>query len=78
VFVVDALDDDDLTSVGATHRGALRNKSAGPPEIRDVDSRARYFSPWKIIPHAELMRISEPPPRGNRSSPPAIDRLESF
>lgn len=31
----------------------------GPPEIRDVDPNARYFSPWKVIPQAELIRISE-------------------
>jgi len=29
----------------------------GPPEIRDVDPHARYFTPWKVVPHAELMRM---------------------
>ena len=32
----------------------------GPPEIRDVDPNARYFTPWKVVPHAELMRMEEP------------------
>ena len=34
----------------------------GPPEIRDVDPDARYFTPWKVVPHADLMRMEEPPP----------------
>ena len=29
----------------------------GPPEIRDVDPNARYFTPWKVVPHADLMRM---------------------
>jgi hypothetical protein len=33
----------------------------GAPEIRDVDREARYFTPWKVTPHAELMRLTEPP-----------------
>jgi len=34
----------------------------GPPEIRDVDPDARYFTPWKVVPHAELVRLQELPP----------------
>ena len=34
----------------------------GPAEIRNIDPSARYFTPWKIVPHADLMRIEEPPP----------------
>ena len=53
---------------------------AGPPEIREVDAHERYFSPWKVIPHAELMRISELPPemQPQLATPPTIDELESF
>jgi len=31
----------------------------GSPEIRDVDPNERYFTPWKALPHAELMRMQE-------------------
>ena len=50
----------------------------GPAEIRDINTDARYFSPWKVIPHAELMRISEPPLQlqPHLPTPPGIDRLE--
>ena len=24
----------------------------GPPEVRDVDTDARYFTPWRVVPHA--------------------------
>jgi len=34
----------------------------GPAEIRNIDPSARYFTPWKIVPHADLIRIEEPPP----------------
>ncbi len=34
----------------------------GPPEIRDVDPHARYFTPWKVVSHAELMGMEERPP----------------
>ena len=36
-----------------------------PPEIRDVDLHARYFTPFRVTPHAEAMRMFEPPPRIN-------------
>ena len=39
-------------------------------EIRDVDPNARYFTPWKVTPHAELKRMEELPPEM-----PARDRV---
>src|SRR6185369_7101982 len=47
----------------------------GPPEIRDVDPNARYFTPWKIVPHADLVRMEEPPPemQPHLAEPPRID-----
>jgi hypothetical protein len=50
----------------------------GPPEIRDVNTNARYFTPWKIVPHAELMRMQEPAPQLNPhlDRPPSIDAAE--
>ena len=32
----------------------------GPPEIRHADPEARYFTPWKVLPHAELVRPEDP------------------
>jgi len=51
-----------------------------PPGIRDVDPDARYFTPWKIVPHAEAMRMFERPPQINPhlERPPAIDTVECF
>lgn len=52
----------------------------GRPEIRDVDPHARYFSPYRMVEHAELMRLQEPPPQINPhlEQPPAIDDTERF
>ena len=52
----------------------------GPPEIRDVDPNARYFTPWKIVPHADLMQMEEPPPemQPHLAEPPRIDEREVF
>ena len=52
----------------------------GPPEIRDVNPNARSFSPWKVIPHAEVMRMSEPPleMQPHLAQPPAVDAFEAF
>ena len=52
----------------------------GPPEIRDVDLDARYFTPWKVVPHAELTRLSEQAPQSNPhlERPPALDTVERF
>ena len=52
----------------------------GAPEIREVDTTARYFSPWKVVPHTELMRLQEPPPEINPhlERPPAMDGSEAF
>ena len=53
---------------------------AGPPEGRDVHPDARYFTPWKVVSHAELMRIEEPEPelQPHLAKPPAIDPNEAF
>jgi len=53
---------------------------AGPPEGRDVHPDARYFTPWKVVSHAELMRIEEPEPelQPHLAKPPAIDPIEAF
>jgi hypothetical protein len=52
----------------------------GPPEIRNVDPQARYFSPWRVMPHAEVMRMFEPPLQINPhlAKPPAMDAPELF
>ena len=34
----------------------------GPPEIRNVDPTAGYFSPWKALPDAEMRLAEERPP----------------
>ena len=51
----------------------------GPPEIREVDPKARYFTPWKVLPHVELMRMEEPAPelQPHLAGPPAIDELKT-
>jgi len=52
----------------------------GPPEIRDVDAHAQHFHPYRLLEHAELMRLQEPAPQINPhlERPPAIDELERF
>jgi len=52
----------------------------GPPEIRDVDPAARYFTPWNVVAHAYLMRMEEPPPelQPHLATPPAMDDSEAF
>ena len=52
----------------------------GPPEIRDVDPDARYFTPWKVVPHAELVCLEEPAPelQPHLTQPPAMDSFEAF
>src|SRR6185295_15457958 len=48
--------------VAERHEVAVRHAEweiTGPPKIRDVDPGARYFTPWKVVPHAELVRIEE-------------------
>jgi len=51
-----------------------------PPEIRDVDPHARYFTPFRVTPHAEPMRVFEQPPQidPHLERPPAIDAMECF
>ena len=34
----------------------------GPPEIGDVDPGTRFFTPWKVVPHADLTRMDERQP----------------
>jgi hypothetical protein len=52
----------------------------GSPEIRDVDSHARYFSPWGVSAHTEVMHMSEPAPKINPhlDQPPGTDAAERF
>jgi len=52
----------------------------GPPEIRDVDPSARYFTPWKVVPHAELKRMQElaPEMQPHLAKPPTMDGTEAF
>jgi hypothetical protein len=52
--------------VAERHEIAARYKEweiTGPPEVRDVEPTARYFTPWKVVPHAELKRMEELPPQ---------------
>ena len=50
------------------------------PEIRDVEPDARHFTPWKVTAHAELMRMTEPPPelQPHLKDPPTMDDSEAF
>jgi hypothetical protein len=49
----------------------------GPPEIRNVDPDARYFTPdGNAMMNAELLRSSERPPE--LAEPTAIDALEAL
>ena len=52
----------------------------GPPEIRDVDPNARYFTPWKVVPHTELVRMEEPPLelQPHLAEPPRSAEREAF
>jgi len=64
------------------HEIAARYKQweiTAPPEIREVDPKARYFTPWKVLPHVELMRMEEPAPelQPHLAGPPAIDELKT-
>jgi hypothetical protein len=50
----------------------------GPAEVRS--SIGGSFQPYRVVPHAELTRLEEPPPQINphRERPPAIDAGECF
>jgi len=52
----------------------------GPPESRELAGNARYFSPYPLVAHADLKRLSEPPPMvgPHLERPPAIDAVERF
>ena len=65
------------------HEIAARYKEweiIGPPEIREVDPSARYFTPWKVVTHAELLRMEERQPemQPHLAQPPAMDHPEAF
>jgi len=51
-----------------------------PARDCDVDPNARYFTPWKVMPHAELMRIEEPSleMQPQLAEPPRIDEREAL
>ena len=46
----------------------------GPSEIRDPQTGGRYFHPFPIMSHAELMRALEPQP----DMMPAVDAIEAL
>lgn len=51
----------------------------GPPEIRDVDPDARYFTPWKVVSQSGVMRGQDlPEMQPHLARPPAIDPMEAF
>ena len=54
---------------------------AGPAEVREIHTDARYFNPhFKLMMNAELRRFSERPPelQPHLAKPPAIDAVEAF
>jgi hypothetical protein len=55
-------------------------ETIGPPEVRNVNPDARYFTPRKVVPHADLMRMDELPPemQPHLKEPPAMDGTEAF
>jgi len=52
----------------------------GPAEVRDIDPSARYFTPWNVVPHTELMRLEQSAPelQPHLAKPPAVDEAEAF
>jgi hypothetical protein len=69
--------------VAERHEIAARHAEweiAGPPEIREIDPNARHFHSYRMLAHAELMRLQEPSPQINPhlEQPPAIDVAERF
>ena len=52
----------------------------GPPEVRELAGNGRYFTPYPLVGHADLKRLSEPPPVVNPhlERPPAIDVAERY
>lgn len=69
----------ELHQIAARH-AAGEWEIVGSPEVREVDSSARYFHPYRVVPHAELKRLEEQPPQMNPhlGRPPAIDDVERF
>ena len=69
--------------VAELHEIAARHAEwelTGPPESRELAGNARYFSPYLLVAHADLKRLSEPPPMvgPHLERPPAIDAVERF
>jgi len=52
----------------------------GPPEVRELAGKGRYFTPYPLVVHADLKRLSEPPPSVNPhlEGPPTIDAVERY
>ena len=46
----------------------------GPAEIRDPQHDGRYFHPFPVLPHAELMQALEPQP----DMAPVVNAIEAF
>ena len=69
--------------VAERHEIAARYKEweiTGPPDVRDVDPEARYCTPWKVVPHAVLMRMEGARRQRSRtlSSRQRVDEREAF
>lgn len=54
-------------------------ETTGPPEVRELAPK-RYFDPYPLVSHADVMRLSERQPEINPhlERPPAIDAAERF
>src|SRR3982750_3588102 len=61
-------------------RGNEEWEIIGPPEMRNVNLHARYFTPFRITAHGEAMRMFEQAPQMNPhlERPPVIDGVERF
>jgi hypothetical protein len=57
-----------------TAAGYAKWEITGPAEIRDPQNDGRYFHPFPIMSHAELMRTLEPRP----DMAPVVDAMEAF
>ena len=59
---------------GVAAAGYAEWEITGPAEVRDPQIGGRYFHPFPIMSHAELMRALEPQP----DMTPAVDAIEAF
>ena len=50
----------------------------GAPEVRDLDPSAHHFTPWQVMPHADLMRMESRRQRWSRTWLSRIDEREAF